>query len=72
MENYGFNGYAIIWSRNVYHKKYSSMEEILSIKKRNLEKKEKDNSDLWIYDKDINNAIKKFLKTEVDYKYYLI
>lgn len=48
------------------------MEEILSIKKRNLEKKEKDNSDLWIYDKDINNAIKKFLKTEVDYKYYLI
>ena len=35
-----------------------------------LEKKEKDNNNSWIYDKDINNIIKKFVRTQSDYKYY--
>ena len=34
-------------------------------------KKESDNGDLWIYDEDVNDIIKKFVKTQNDHKYYL-
>lgn len=42
----------------------------LSIRKIS-EKKERDDGDLWMYDEDVNDAIKKFVKTQGDCKYYL-
>lgn len=42
---------------NVIH-----LEKLWVRKKKILEKKEKVNSDLWIYDKDVNNVIKEFTK----------
>lgn len=40
------------------------------IKKISKQKK-KDNGDLWIYNQDINETIKKFVKTQGDCNYYL-
>ena len=34
------------------------------------EKKERDNYDLWIYDGDLNDAMRKFAVTKGDGKYY--
>lgn len=34
-------------------------------------RKKRDDDDLYIYDKDVNNTIKKFVKTQDNHKYYL-
>ena len=34
-----------------------------------LERKDRDNDDSWIYDEDVNNAIKKFARVQKDSKY---
>ena len=34
------------------------------------EGKETEDGDLWLYDEDVNNAIKKFAKAQGDIKYY--
>ena len=34
-------------------------------------RKERENGDLRLYDKDINNAIRKFAKTKGDSKYFI-
>ena len=41
-------------------------------KRKILERKESDDGDSWMYDEDVNDAIKKFVKTQSDRKYYLI
>lgn len=41
-------------------------------KKKIPEKKKKDDGDLWIYDEDINDVIKKIVKAQGNRKYYLI
>lgn len=34
------------------------------------ERQDRNDEDLWLYDKDVNNAIKKFARTQKDSKYY--
>lgn len=41
-------------------------------KRKIPERKEKDDGDLWMYNEDMNDAIKKFVRTQCDCKYYLI
>ena len=43
------------------------------VSKRKIPKrKERNDGDLWIYDENVNDAIKKFVKTQGDRKYYLM
>lgn len=41
-------------------------------RRKTPKKKERNNSDLWMYDENENNAIKKFVRRQGDHKYYLI
>ena len=34
------------------------------------ERKDRDDGDLWLYDEDVNDAIRKFAKAKGDSKYY--
>lgn len=60
-------GQRMFTARNIvrWEKSWVSKKEI-------SEKKERDDGNLWIYNKDVNDAIKKFIRTQSDCKYYLI
>lgn len=47
-----------------WEKEWLELEEI-------LERKERENSDSWMYNGDLNNTMKEFVKTQGDSKYNL-
>ena len=47
------------------------MGKIVDVNKKIPERKERDDGDLWMYHEDVNDAIKKFVRTQGDLKYYL-
>ena len=60
-------GRGMFTARNIvrWEKSWVSIREI-------PERKERDDGDSWMYDEDVNDAIKKFVRIQGDRKYYLI
>lgn len=46
----------------LYNLKYCSIKKLIGKYKRIPWKKKRENGDLWLYNKDVNNAIKRFTK----------